>query len=118
MTQMASSPTAEDPLDEFITDPAGFTRRAAEPLVNARVGELESRIGQMQVEQNRQLVIAAFDRDPPVSDWRLVNDDPAFIRWLSQHDPLSGERLHDLLIRAFNAGDRQRCAHFFRDRVE
>ena len=121
MTQNMTGPTPDD-IETFGQDLVEFSQRAATPIVDQRVGHLEQQISEVrasqqrqQLQANRDHVMRALDADPEIgSTWRAQNDDAAFIRWLSQRDPLSGERLQDLLIRAFNSGSGERCAHIFK----
>jgi hypothetical protein len=114
-----TGPTADD-IETFGQDLAEFSQRAATPIVDQRVGHLEQQISEVrasqqrqQLDANRRLVIDALDREPPVPNWRQVNDDPKFIRWLDKIDPLSGHKLIDMLRRAFDGGDASRVRVFF-----
>jgi hypothetical protein len=116
-----NGPTRED-AELFGQDLIEFSQRAAAPVVREHVAHLERQLGEIrgeeqrqQLQSNRESVMRFLDSDTEFgSRWRDLNNDQAFIGWLSQRDPLSGEKLHDLLTRAFNAGDGSRCGHFFK----
>jgi hypothetical protein len=111
--------TAED-RETWGEDLVHASQRWAEPVVRAHVGQLQQQLNQvtanqerMRLDATRRSVIDALDRDPPVPDWRRVNDDPRFVRWLDKVDPLSGQKLIDMLRRAFDMGDTARIRVFF-----
>jgi hypothetical protein len=119
---MAQDNLTQEDREQWGADLVEASRRWAEPVVREHVGRLERELSDVrasqqrqQLQSNRDAVTAALDRDPEIGDkWRTLNNDAAFLRWLAQNDPLSGQKLHDLMIHAFNAGDSTRVGHFFR----
>ncbi len=64
----------------------------------------------------RQSVMTYLDAAPDLSgQWRRVNVDPKFLAWLAEIDPQSGCKRQTMLVQAFDLGDIQRTAAFFRD---
>jgi hypothetical protein len=103
--------TAPDPLDAFIEDPAAATTSWVQPIV----GQLEQKIGTLQVEIARERVQRSLDADPMLSGrWRSLNQDSGFLAWLAEVDPMSAEVRMQMLHRAYNFGDTARVANFFR----
>jgi hypothetical protein len=51
--------------------------------------------------------------DAKHSDWRVVNDDPAFLAWMGETDPLYGRTRQEILDEAQNELDANRVSAFF-----
>ncbi len=67
----------------------------------------------------RRAVIEFLDADSELTGkWRQVNKDPQFLAWLAQPDPVMGRERRTMLMEAFNAGDAERTAAFFRAFLE
>lgn len=66
---------------------------------------------QTQRQTAGQLYLGHLDRMIP--GWRAVNDDPGFVTWLEGYEPLSGEKLGDLLQKAHSSLDHARVASIF-----
>lgn len=70
-------------------------------------------VSQQTSQETRQERVKNYlDARLPV--WRQINDDQGFLGWLSQLDPFSGDKRHDLLQKAYNQGDPERTLSFFR----
>jgi hypothetical protein len=106
---------SEDHLDEFVNDPEATVQKWTARVIAGRVGELERRLHENSTENAQLRVQVAMDRDPELGGkWRTINNDPEFIRWLNEVDPLAGEKRMALLHRAYNAGAADRVGNLFR----
>jgi hypothetical protein len=66
------------------------------------------RVTSMTAEQGVQ---AALSRSVP--DWQEINVNPAFIQWLGEVDPFSGQTRKQMVNDAYGAGDSARTIAFF-----
>jgi hypothetical protein len=106
---------SEDHLDELVNDPVRTVQRWTERVVSGRVGDLERQVHENSVENARLRVQIVMDRDPEFgSRWRQINNDPEFIKWLNQVDPLAGVPRMQLLTTAYNHGAADRVGNLFR----
>jgi len=101
----------DDPLERFVAAPDEYIRRVTEPLqaqlndVQGQLAQERAQRAQTQTELAQQRVQAALDADPMLAGkWRKINESDHFLRWLAEIDPLSGERRHVLLTRAYGFG--------------
>lgn len=79
-----------------------------------QIEELKSQVG--QVGQKMQVFDTKSFYDElakQVPDFKEINVDPGFLRWLDEVDPYSGERKLDLLRRAGDQYDVARASSFF-----
>jgi hypothetical protein len=53
--------------------------------------------------------------DDTVADWRAINDDPEFIKWLQAKDKYTGATKHQLLTSAWNNFNLEASKAFFED---
>lgn len=72
---------------------------------------LKGQVAQSSTQQTRQTVQAQLDSRVP--NWKEINNDPAFIGWLSHVDPFSGNIRHEMLKNAYESGDAYRTLAFF-----
>jgi hypothetical protein len=82
--------------------------------LRAEIAELRAQVNSTaQVGQslNTQAFYAALDAKH--SDWRALNDDAGFLKWLEEVDPLYGKPRQDVLDEAQNSLDANRVAAFF-----
>ena len=104
MTNYGSGPTAED-IELFGEDLVQFAQRAAAPVVDRRIGELQRQLTALQNQALQDRVTRALDNDVVTRDaWRRVNVDPDFLRWLDQVDELAGQTRMRLLQSAYADG--------------
>ena len=104
MTDYSTGPTADDYRD-FGEDLVDFAQRAAAPVVDRRIGELQRQLTALQNQALQDRVTRALDNDVVTRDaWRRVNVDPDFLRWLDQVDELAGQTRMRLLQSAYAYG--------------
>jgi hypothetical protein len=105
----------DDPLDSLVNDPIATVQKWTERVVSGRVGDLERQVHENSVENARLRVQIVMDRDPQFgATWRAINNDPEFIKWLNNVDPLAGVPRMQLLITAYNHGAADRVGNLFR----
>jgi hypothetical protein len=105
----------DDPLDSLVNDPIATVQKWTERVVSGRVGDLERRLHENSIENAQLRVQVTIDRDPELGGkWREINNDPEFIKWLNQVDPLAGVTRMELLRRGYNVGAADRGAAIFR----
>jgi hypothetical protein len=107
-----------DDAEVFGQDLIDTTQRWTAPVVAQQVNQLRGELRQTQSQLARERVMAFLDRDPQLgSQWRTINDDPAFLQWLAQVDEANGVPRLGLLRQAFDLGASDRVAHFFRSYI-
>jgi hypothetical protein len=136
MAFMASQPAAEDDPQQnfeakkYVTDEDVQTfgsdffdavERKVKEIVEgsnaeiySKVKNIEQRVGGVQQvikKDDRGRMIERLDRD--VSDWKGLNEDPEFVAWLNETDPLTGGHRHAMLLAAWEVNDAPRVAAFF-----
>jgi hypothetical protein len=110
--------------DDLVEAVRRWARAEIEPTLaelRATVAELRTKADQLGTAQEKtvvltgqQAVLAGLDRDPVLgATWRTTNDSPAFLAWLAEVDPFSGQQRLALLQGAFSAGNTPRVAAFF-----
>ena len=111
----------DDPLERFVAAPDEYIRRVTEPLqaqlndVQGQLAQERAQRAQTQTELAQARVQAALDSDPMLAGkWRKINESDHFLRWLAEIDPLSGERRHVLLTRAYGFGAIDPVRNIFR----
>lgn len=85
------------------------------PVVEQLKPEIEQVKGQVTQAARQQAttsVYSVLDRD--VQDWRTINKSSEFLEWLNQSDPYVGDIRKNLLSDAFQKGDANRVAAFFK----
>lgn len=97
-------------------------RKIADEIVSARLAELQPRIEKLDgsvkdLGRNAQLTqkerCAAY-LATHVPGWEEINNDPLFVAWLQDEDPLSGEQRNLILAKAMAAGRFDRVAMIFK----
>lgn len=78
---------------------------------NAELKRSLESVEQRQGQTARERFIDQFSRLVP--DWEAINQNPAFLSWLEQADPLTGQPRQILLDAAHSALDAPRVAAFF-----
>lgn len=90
----------------------------AEDMTRELRAELENLKGQVS-SVGSHMARSAFEQmtdtlDVQVPNWREINDNPEFIRWLRLQDPYSGAIRHALLTAAWERNDTPRVLAFFK----
>jgi hypothetical protein len=96
--------------------------RKAEAIAEQKTANLLKEIAGLKDQMDgvqRVTQVSAHDRlmnrmTELVPDWEQINVNEDFKDWLAEPDAYSGQKRHDMLISAWNAGDAPRCAAFFR----
>jgi hypothetical protein len=125
-SRLQSPPTqpapVDTPLDDrykeaaelFGEDLVKFTRDMAQAEADRRIAELKQ--SQQQVEQ--RLVQSENDRffaqmDAAVPGWRDIDNDPAWLGWLQEYDPLLGAPRQAAIEQGVQNRDLNRLVHMF-----
>lgn len=100
--------------DLFGEDLVKFTRKMAQAEADRRIAELKQ--SQQQVEQ--RIAHSENERffaqvDAAVPGWRDIDNDPAWLGWLQEYDPLLGAPRQAALEQAAATHDVSRVAHLF-----
>lgn len=100
--------------DLFGEDLVKFTREMAQAEADRRIAELKQ--SQQQVEQ--RLVQSENDRffaqmDAAVPGWRDIDNDPAWLGWLQEYDPLLGAPRQAAIDQGVQNRDLNRLVHMF-----
>jgi hypothetical protein len=98
----------------FGEDLVQFTRDMAQAEADRRIGELKQ--SQKQVEQ--RLAQSENDRffaqiDAAVPNWRTVDNDPSWLGWLQEYDPMLGAPRQAAIDQAVQTRDVHRVTHLF-----
>jgi len=119
-------------VQEFGPDLIDVVRRVAREEVVPRVRTLEEQfrpvaqtvqqmapvVQQTQQESQKTAAELAHERmcdglDDMVPTWEQINNSPAFLEWLDQQDPYTGQKRGAMLTQAYGNGDVPRVANFF-----
>lgn len=115
-------------VDEYGEDMVDFIKKIAKGVSGLSSTKIESQLesltksvsdlaGRFEVIQQSQRSTTANTMqqylDAHVPNWQEQDQDPLFIEWLAQPDPMSGYRRSDMLASAYKAGQGARVAHFF-----
>lgn len=115
----------EDEIKQFGPDLYDFIQRAARKVADQIVTSREQQLtGQLnEVKQSTSQMresMAKSDREKlieymndKVPSWLEVNEDPKFIAWLDEYDPMAGQVRGKLLKQAFEKNESPRVAYFF-----
>lgn len=99
---------------EFIDVARRIAREVADPL-QAEIQNLRGQLGTVQQEtSNAFLTRMNATIGGLVPNWEQINRDPRFIQWVSLPEIYSGVIRQQLMQEAWNNGDAQRVAAFFR----
>ena len=98
------------------------TRQWARAEVSQELAELRTKFEKLEGATAKvsaglagQSVQTHLDADPEIgTQWRVINEDPAFHAWLAQADWQSGAKRSTMLNQAFTAGDAIRTGKFFK----
>ena len=105
--------TPED-AQNYGTDLIDLTKRAAMDAVAPKLNELEQENQQLRQRVNHQSQMGVVQTlDMKVPNWREINRDPNFKRWLSLRDIYSGVVRKQMLDAAYQAADAPRVLAFF-----
>lgn len=99
----------------FGSDFINVARKAAKETMSPEVEGLKHQVASLEQslqETAKRNFYVALDRDVP--NWRIVNRDANFSRWLGLRDPMSGAIRKVLLDGAFRAADAARVAAIFK----
>lgn len=105
--------TPED-AQNYGTDLIDLTKRAAMDAVAPKLNELEQENQQLRqrvTQQSQMGVVQTLEQRVP--NWREINRDPNFKRWLSLRDIYSGVVRKQMLDAAYQAADAPRVLAFF-----
>lgn len=123
MIHQRQEPPPRPPTTKFITpedeatygpDLIDLARRAAKEALGQDIDTIRnenSQLKQRVTQSSQQGVVQALDRDVP--NWRQVNMDPRFKRWLSLRDIYSGGVRKQMLDAAYQAANAPRVLAFF-----
>jgi hypothetical protein len=117
-----ASPTVEIPAEDIEAYGAELpdaARRWARAEVAPEIAQLRQQVNELRgttqmslVERNRERVRQGLSGWR--ADWETINKDQAFLDWLKGDDPMSGQNRSELLHNAYDNGDVNRTAAFFR----
>lgn len=103
-----------DEVSEYGEGFVDFVKRAAADSVPADVGEMRATVEQLKGETVRLARDRFFsDLAKAAPQWESLNEDKAFLTWLSGIDPLSGRIRQEIFDEASNSLDAWRVANFF-----
>ena len=116
----------DEEVQEFGADLTDFIRRVAQesvlPAVDQKLQPVQQQVAEVRqtatqvversVQSDHERLLATLDRE--VDGWRQQNNDPEFLDWLAQVDPLSGVQRGVLLRKAYEGFDAPRVAAFFK----
>jgi hypothetical protein len=86
--------------------------RTTQAQLRDQLSQLSTRTETTQVDLAKRGVEQGLEAEVP--NWRVINNDPGFLAWLSQIDPFSQRKRHDMLGEAYTRGDVPRTIAFFR----
>jgi len=108
-------PITQRDVDDYGIELIDMTQRAAAQAVAPHLQELQGQTAalarEVAVERRKRLDLQV---EQAVPNFREIDQDPGWHRWLSQIDPLNGVRRQDLLNSAVARGDIYRVIAFFR----
>lgn len=106
--------TDED-VQNYGPDLLNLVQRAAMEAVSPELEAVKQENNELRqtVNQTKRSTVHQV-LDDQVPDWRIINRDQRFLRWLSLPDIYSGELRRNLLSRAFSAADAPRVVRFFK----
>ena len=91
-----------------------FVKRAASDAVPSDVNELKSSVEEMRREQQVLARKRFFGELVELSpQWEQLNEDKAFLGWLGEIDPFSGQQRQSIFDDAYSKLDAWRVANFF-----
>lgn len=103
---------------EFLNVVGKKAKEELSPLVQslyARIDDLEGKLGNLGVTVEKTARDKLFEHlDKGCPQWRELNNNEDFLRWLALPDRLSGVIRHDLLNAAYERNDSPRVLAFFK----
>lgn len=125
----AEGVTKQD-VDDFGQDLIDLVHKVARLVVSQQISEMDakftaelSKVGKVATvatesssKTAKQLFLDNLAKRVP--NWKVINEDPAFLTWLEEVDELSGQKLIGLLTEAYNQMDVVRTARFFERFIE
>lgn len=106
---------------EFGSEMLDVMGRRAKESISPELAELRAMMStlaqkvdgtaQSVVKDKKKEMLLTLDRDMP--NWRQINVQPEFKRWLALQDPLFGVSRHSALLKAFGENDTRRVLAFF-----
>ena len=117
--QRAAPVVPQEDIDSYGQDLITASQRWAEAHMSTHLSDLERRLSQVesgsqQLARHTTAQGVEHRLDQEIPTWRQVNVDPAFILWLDQTDPFTGQKRQALLNDAYHGGDAPRTIAFFR----
>lgn len=101
--------------EDFAKAVANQTSNTIKQVEDRFANQLQSTTQQFQqVSSTQKQTTLAAKLSGEGIDYNAVDRDPAFHQFLSQVDPYSGTQRQQLLLQAFDAGDIERTANFYR----
>lgn len=114
MSKYITNEELEDYGPEFVNLVRRAVREATDPL-NAQISTLQASVQFATAEAGNALVTRMrAELDQLVPGWDRLNTDPGFVAWSRQAETFSGVQRSHLMQQAWNSGDAQRLASFFR----
>ena len=108
----------EEEINEYGPEFVDVVRRAAAEVATPLYEEIQNLRGQMGQVQTETANVFMTRMNATIGglvpDWRAINQHPAFIRWVGLPEVYSGVIRQRLMQEAWNNGDAQRVAAFFR----
>lgn len=86
--------------------------RAIEKVLRKKIGTVENKVKDMTTQMTQQQFIAQLTAIVP--EWQRLNTDPDFLDWLQEEDPSTGYTRHQLMLYAYNNGDVNGVARWFK----
>jgi len=91
------------------------SRGEASELTGQLTPQIETIRGQVAQSKVQQVTSGIYAKlDAAVGDWRDINRSADFLSWLEQSDPYAGDIRKNLIGDAFQKGDGERVAAFFK----
>lgn len=115
----AAREVPKEDIEAYGEDLVIAARRWARAEIEPEFAQMRSELAQLTTRsQSTETNIAhrtvEQSLDATIPNWRVINDDQAFIGWLAHIDPFSNRKRHDMLAEAYAQGNAQRTAAFFR----
>ena len=115
--QPAESLVKQEEIDEYgpgLVDLARRIAREEQAQKDTEITKLKRQIAELSDASTKTASNDFFKSlSAIVSDWEQINEDPGFIKWLTEIDDLTGETKQNLLSRAEGARDAARVGKFF-----
>lgn len=121
VTQLKATPpeplVKQEEIDEYGEGLIDVARRIAQEELAKKQSEidaLKSQINQISTATTNTATNDFFrSLDAIAPEWKQINEDPAFLKWLDEIDELTGEPRQSLLSKAEQSRDASRVGKFF-----